>query len=110
MRVLGYKFDSEFYADTEAGKQSLLEAVLDAVTTEAATDPELTGNDLGQQRVIDATFENTLVEGSPWGTMTFWENCKAMNRDSYYLLNIERVTDESDPAMVAECKEWLYMD
>lgn len=108
MRVLGYKFDSEFYADTETGKQELLEAVLDAVTTEAGCDSNVATEDVDS--VIADTFENTLAEGSPWGHMTFWQNCEAMNEDSHYPLNIERVTDESDPATVAECKEWLYMD
>lgn len=107
--VLGYKFDSEFYADTTEGQQSLLEAINDAVTTDAYTDAAL-GDDLSREAAIAATWENTIVEGSPWGGYTFWQNCEIMNRDSKYPLNIERVTDESPAEMVAECKESLDME
>lgn len=108
MLVLGYKFDNEFYADTAEGQQELLDSVYDAVTTEAGCDTAVATEDVDS--VIAATFENTVREGTSWGVVTFWENCETMNRDSHYPLNIERVTDESAPELVAECKEWLNMD
>lgn len=106
MATIGYKFDNEFYGDTEAGKQELLEAVSTAIDTEVWSDPDMADKSGDErQEAASMSFDGTHYQAE------FWDNCMAIMQHCPYTLDIVRIDDEtSAPEEIALCKEWLYMD
>lgn len=104
--TVGYKFDNEFYGDTEAGKQELLEAINTAIETEAWSDPELKdASDDERQEAVSMSYDGTNRG------MEFWDNCMAIMQQCPYSLDIVRIDDETTSAEdIAACKAWLYLD
>lgn len=85
MSVAIFKFDGETYAEgNDTDFQRLLEAISDAVQTEAWNDPEL-ATDAEREEVVSQTWDGTNRG------MAQWDNLMAIMQMCPYELNVERV-------------------
>ena len=102
MKVYGYSFDGDYYADTEAGKQALLEEISNALDTEVWSDPDMKdATDGERQEAVSMAFDGTHYAAD------FWANCISIRQMSPYTLDIARITEDSEPALISECCECL---
>jgi len=102
MATYGYKFEGNFYADTEAGRQELLEEISTALETEVWSDPDMKdATDDERSEAVSMTFDGTHYQAD------FWANCISIMQMSPYALDIERITEDSEPEAISECCEWL---
>lgn len=85
MSVAIFKFDGETYAEgNDTDFQRLLEAISDAVQTEAWSDAEL-ATDAEREEVVSQTWDGTSRD------MAQWDNLMAIMQMCPYELNVERV-------------------
>lgn len=79
-----YRFDGELYTDTEAGRQALLEAINNALETEAWSDSEeMTVEE--RQEAVSMSYDGTHYAAP------FWDNIMAIMQQAPYPVNVERV-------------------
>lgn len=98
MATIGYRFDGDYYSTSPHGEQELLEAVADAIRTDADTDPELTTEE-ERNEAYSMSFDGTNVVD-----MSFWDNMMAIMQQSPYEVSIDRIdsdtaTDEEREAL-----------
>lgn len=102
MKVYGYTFDGDYFADTEAGKQELLENIATAIDTEVWSDPDMKdASDDERQEAVSMAFDGTHYAAD------FWDNCISIMQMAGYPLDIQRITEDSKDAEISEICEAL---
>jgi hypothetical protein len=94
---VAYRFDGTLYPATEAGKQELLEAINDALTTEAYTDAELS-TEAERDEAVSMSFDGTHYQAD------FWDNIMAIMQHAPYEIDVKRLTLED---LTPDEREWL---
>lgn len=101
MSVAIFKFDGETYAEgNDKDFQQLLEAISDAVQTEAWTDSELS-TDAEREEAVSQTWDGTSR------SMAQWDNLMAIMQMCPYELNVERVEVTLELAVQNYMGEWF---
>jgi hypothetical protein len=94
---VAYRFDGNLYPATEVGKQELLEAINDALTTEAYADPEpMTPEE--REEAISMSYDGTHYRAD------FWDNIMAIMQHAPYEIDVKR--HDADE-LTADELEWL---
>lgn len=84
-----YEFDGEQYDMTPQGEQELLEAILEAVTTDVWTSQDFqTEGD--REAAAESTWQNTSVD------LPFWTNIQAIMQDAPTAIEVTIVDVEDD--------------
>jgi hypothetical protein len=94
---VAYRFDGNLYPATEVGKQELLEAINDALTTEAYADPEPMTDD-ERQEAVSMSYDGTHYRAE------FWDNVMAIMQHAPYDIDVKR--HDADE-LTADELEWL---
>jgi len=94
---VAYRFDGTLYAATEQGKQELLEAINDALTTEAYADPEPMTED-EREEAISMSYDGTHYAAE------FWDNVMAIMQHAPYEIDVKRLDRDQ---LTDEEFEWL---
>lgn len=94
---VAYRFDGDLYPATEVGKQDLLEAINDALTTEAYSDPEPMTED-EREEAISMSYDGTHFQAE------FWDNIMAIMQHAPYDVSVTR--HDADE-LTADELEWL---
>lgn len=101
MSVAIFKFDGETYVEgNDTDFQRLLEAISDAVQTEAWTDSELS-TDAEREEAVSQTWDGTNR------SMAQWDNLMAIMQMCPYELNVERVEVTLELAVQNYMGEWF---
>lgn len=101
MSVVIFKFDGSDYVEgNDTDFQQLLEAISDAVQTEAWNDPEL-ATDAEREEAVSQTWDGTNR------SMAKWDNLMAVMQMCPYELNVERVEVTLDLAVQNYMGEWF---
>jgi len=104
MTTYGYTFDGDYYADTEADKQRLLEDVSTALETEVWSDPDMKdATDDERSEAVNMSFDGTHYAAD------FWSNCIAIMQHAPYTLDIRRITEDSKPNEISDICEALQL-
>lgn len=94
---VAYRFDGNLYPATEVGKQDLLEAISEALNTEAWNDPELM-DDQSREEAVSMSYDGTHYAAD------FWDNIMAIMQHAPYDIDVKR--HDADE-LTAEELEWL---
>lgn len=94
---VAYRFDGDLYPATETGKQDLLEAINDALTTEAWSDPE-DMTDEERQEAVSMSYDGTHYRAE------FWDNIMAIMQHAPYDIDVKRLDRDQ---LTDEEFEWL---
>jgi hypothetical protein len=94
---VAYRFDGSLYPATEVGKQDLLEAINDALTTEAYNDPEPMTDD-EREEAISMSYDGTHYRAE------FWDNVMAIMQHAPYEIDVKRLDRDQ---LTDEEFEWL---
>lgn len=103
MATILYTFDGDDFAATPAGEQRLLEAIHEALNTEAWTDPELKdATDDARQEAVSMSFDGTNRD------MPFWDNIMSIMQQSPYEIDVKRIDSESATPEEVERAEYAF--
>jgi hypothetical protein len=94
---VAYRFDGTLYPATEVGKQDLLEAINEALNTEAWNDSELM-DDQSREEAVSMSYDGTHYAAD------FWDNIMAIMQHAPYDIDVKR--HDADE-LTAEELEWL---
>lgn len=94
---VAYRFDGTLYAANEQGKQELLEAINEALNTEAWNDSELL-DDASREEAVSMSYDGTHYAAE------FWDNVTAIMQHAPYELDVTR--HDADE-LTADELEWL---
>ncbi len=94
---IAYRFDGNLYPATEVGKQDLLEAINDALTTEAYSDSEPMTED-EREEAISMSYDGTHFQAE------FWDNIMAIMQHAPYEIDVKR---QDRDQLTDEEFEWL---
>jgi hypothetical protein len=94
---VAYRFDGTLYPSTEVGKQELLEAINEALNTEAWNDSELM-DDQSREEAVSMSYDGTHYAAD------FWDNIMAIMQHAPYDIDVKR--HDADE-LTAEELEWL---
>jgi len=94
---IAYRFEGDLYPATEVGKQDLLEAINDALTTEAYSDAEPMTDD-EREEAISMSFDGTHYQAE------FWDNIMAIMQHAPYDIDVKRLDRDQ---LTADELEWL---
>ena len=91
--ILGFKFDGDYYANTDRAVQRLLEDVSTALDAEVWSDPDMAdATDDERQEAASMAFDGTHYQAD------IWSNLVAIMQHSPYSLNIERIDSDTATA------------
>lgn len=103
MATILYTFDGDDYANTEAGKQRLLEDVRTAIETEVYSDPDMKdASDDARTEAVSMSFDGTHYAAE------FWDNCMAIMQQCPYALDIKRIDSETATPEELERAEYAF--
>jgi predicted nucleic acid-binding protein len=94
---VAYRFDGTLYAATEQGKQELLEAIDEALNTEAWNDSELSTED-ERQEAVSMSYDGTHYAAD------FWDNIMAIMQHAPYDVSVTRLDRDQ---LTEDELEWL---
>jgi hypothetical protein len=101
--ILGFKFDGDYYANTDRAFQRLLEDISAALDAEAFSDPALAdATDDERQEAASMAFDGTHYQ------LDAWSNLVAIMQQSPYALDIQRI--DSDTATAEDLEALEYSD
>lgn len=101
MATLFYTFDGDDYANTEAGRQRLLEDISTALETEAWSDPDLKdATDDERSEAASMAFDGTHYAAD------FWDNIMSIMQQAPYVIDVKRI--DSDGATPEELQRANY--
>lgn len=91
--ILGFKFDGDYYANTDRAAQRLFEDISTALSTEVWSDPDMaSATDDERQEAASMAFDGTSRD------MDTWSNCVAIMQQSPYSLDIQRIDSDTATA------------
>lgn len=94
---VAYRFDGTLYSATEQGKQELLEAIAEALQTEAWNDADLP-DEQSREEAVSMSYDGTHYRAE------FWDNIMAIMQHAPYEIDVKRhAADE----LTADELEWL---
>lgn len=94
---VAYRFDGTLYAATEQGKQELLEAINEALTTEAWNDSDLR-DEQSREEAVSMSYDGTHFRAE------FWDNIMAIMQHAPYDITVTR---HGADELTADELEWL---
>lgn len=94
---VAYRFDGNLYPATEVGKQELLEAINDALTTEAWNDSTLQ-DEWSREEAVSQSYDGTHYRAE------FWDNIMAIMQHAPYDIDVKRLDRDQ---LTDEEFEWL---
>lgn len=80
---VAYRFDGTLYAATEQGKQELLEAINEALQTEAWNDADLL-DEQSREEAVSMSYDGTHYRAE------FWDNIMAIMQHAPYEIDVKR--------------------
>ncbi len=99
--ILGFKFDGDYYANTDRAIQRLYEDVSTALDTEVWSDPDMaSATDDERQQAASMAFDGTSRD------LDAWSNCVAIMQHSPYALDIQRIDVDTATAEDLEALEY----
>lgn len=99
MSTIGYTFDGDYFSDSEAGRQELLENISEAIRTEAGSDATLTTYEEVEE-AHSMAFDGTHYQAE------FWENIMAIMQQSPYQIDVKRIDSETATEEEREALEY----